>query len=431
VVAVAAMIAGLVPALRAGASPALSALAEASLRSVGSARERKTRQLLVSAQVALSLVLLGLAGVVLSSMQRLNRTDPGFDASGVLTLQLAPPARYPDAQARASFLDRVLTKISEIPEVQAAGSTQTTFEPLNTMTTRAETEGQLAEPGEVMQVNIRHVTPGYFDAMRVRIIEGRPIDSRDRIGTQMAAMVSQSFARRFWPGKNAVGQRVRRVVSVGNGSWMTVVGVVGDVMDNGLGADLGPTLYVPYFQQNTPTARISLTIRAKSDPVAIANTVRQAVWSVDPIQPIDRVRTLENALGESVAQPRFRSLLMAIFGSFGLALACIGVYSVAAYAARQRTREIGVRMALGADGREVTRLLLRGSMPPILLGSVLGLLVTALLMRWMVSILYKPGTADAAYVFVALLLLLLCAVCATFLPARRAARVSPSEAIRT
>src|SRR5262245_12127215 len=430
VAGISAMMAGLIPAIRAGASPALSALAYASLRNVGSYRERKTRQVLVTAQVALSLVLLAVAAVVLSSMQRLNRTDPGFDARGVLTLQLAPPARYPDVQTRADFLERALARISEIPEVQAAGSTQTTFEPNSTMTTRAEIEGQLAESGALAQVNIRHVTPGYFDALRVRVIAGRPIDTRDRIGTPMAALVSQSFASRFWPGQDAVGRRVRRVGSAGNGPWMTVVGVAGDAMDNGLGADLGPTLYVPYFQQNTPTARISLTIRAKSDPLAIANRVRQAVWSVDPIQPVDGVRALDDALQESVAQPRFRSLLIGMFGSFGLVLACIGVYSVAAYSARQRTREIGVRMALGADRRNVTRFLLERSMPPILVGLALGLLLSAAVMRWMISILYKPGTADAVYVVIAVVLLVLCAVCASFVPAGRAARLSPIEAIR-
>jgi putative ABC transport system permease protein len=431
VVAAAALVAGLVPALRAGASPAQSTLAETSLRSAGSHPERRIRQLLVGGQVALSLVLLGLAAVVLSSMQRLNQADPGFEPNGVLALQLAPPARYPDPQARANFLERVLSRISEIPEVSAAGSTQTTFEPASTMTTRAEIAGQSSEAGGLVQVNIRHVTPGYFDALRVRVIDGRPIDPRDRMGTQMSAVVSESFASRYWPGQRAVGQRVRRVLSAGTGPWMTVVGVVGDVMDGGLGADLGPTLYVPYFQQNTATARISLTIRAKSDPLAMATAVRQAVWSVDPTQPIDGVRSLDSALGDSVAQPRFRTLLMGVFGVFGLVLACLGVYSVAAYGARQRTREIGVRMALGADHKDVTRLLVRGSMPPVLVGTLLGLLGTSMLMGRVTAILYKPAAADAAFVGVALILLLLSALCATLLPARRAARISPSDAIRT
>lgn len=430
VVAVSAMVAGLVPALRAGGSPALSVLAEASLRSVSSYRERKTRQALVSTQIALSVVLLGVAGVVLSSMQRLNHADPGFHTDHVLTMQLAPPARYPDAQSRADFLERVLTRISELPDVQAAGSTQTTFEPGATMTTRAQIEGRVSEPGGIMQVNIRHVTPGYVDATRVRIVDGRPINSGDRMGAPMVAMVSQSFARRYWPGHNAVGRRVRRVLSAGNGRWMTVTGVVGDVMDSGLGEDLGPTLYVPYFQQNTPVARISLTIRAKSDPLSIANTVRRAIWAVDPVQPIDRVRTLESALADSVAQPRFRTLLTGVFGFCGLALACIGVYGVAAYGARERTREIGVRMALGADRRQVIRFLFRRSVAPILLGTVSGLVGTGLLMRGVTSLLYKPNAADAAYVIGAVVILLLCAACATLLPAGRAARVPPSEAIR-
>jgi putative ABC transport system permease protein len=262
-------------------------------------------------------------------------------------------------------------------------------------------------------------------------MDGRAIETRDRVGAHMVAMVSQSFASRFWPGRSAVGQQVRRVGSAGNGPWLTVVGVAGDVMDNGLGADLGPTLYVPYLQQNTATARISLTIRTKSEPTAVVNTVRQAVWSVDPIQPIDAVQPLDAALGDSVAQPRFRTLLMAVFGSFGLLVACIGVYSVAAYGARQRTREIGVRMALGADRRDVTRFLVRGSMPPIVAGLLLGLVGTGLLLGRVSALLYKPAAAEGAYIVMALFLLWLSATVATLLPAGRAARVSPSEAIRT
>lgn len=431
VVAVSALVAGLVPAYRAGASPAVAALSETSARSVGSHRGSRTRQALVAAQVALSLMLLGVAGVVLSSMQRLNGADPGFDAAGVLTLQLAPPARYPDPQSRADFLERVLARIGEVPGVQAVGSTQTTFEPNTTMTTRAEVERHATEPGEVMQINIRHVSPGFVDAMRVRLVDGRAIDGRDRTGTAMVAMVSQSFARQYWPGRSALGQRVRRVLSGGSGPWMTVAGVVGDVMDAGLGVDTGPTLYVPYLQQNTPTARISLTIRTASDPEAAANAVRQAVWTVDPAQPVDMVRTLEEALDDSVAQPRFRTLLMGAFGGFGLALACIGVYSVAAYGARQRTREIGVRLALGARRTDVTRYLALGSMQPVIAGSMLGLVGTGLLMQRVTSLLYQPRAADAAYVAGAFGVLLLCATAAVFVPAGRAARIAPIDAIRT
>jgi len=430
VVAVSALVAGALPAIRAGASPAQSALAESSLRNAGSRRERRTRQLLVAAQVALSLVLLGAAGLVSSSMQRLNQVDPGFDASRVLVLQLAPPARYPDAASRASFVDRVLARISEIPEVEAAGSTQTTFVPNATMTTRAEIANQATESGELMQVNIRHVTPGYFDAMRVRIVDGRALDERDRLGTHMTAVVSASFAQRFWAGQSPLGQRVRRVLSAGNGPWLTVVGVVPDAMDSGLGIELGPTLYVPYLQQNTATARISLTIRTQSDPLAVANAVRQAVWAIDPIQPVDAVQPLETALSSSVAQPRFRTVLIGMFGAFGLILASIGVYSVAAYGARQRTREIGVRMALGADRRDVTHLLIRGAMPPIVFGSLLGLAATAALADRMVALLYQPTPLDAVYIGIAVVVLLLCALGATLIPAGHAARIAPCDAIR-
>jgi putative ABC transport system permease protein len=260
--------------------------------------------------------------------------------------------------------------------------------------------------------------------------EGRELDLRDRFATPYTAVVSRAFARRYWPGTSALGHRLRRIVSVGNAPWLTFIGVADDVMDAGLGVDIGPTLYVPYLQQNTATARISLTVRTRSQPDAVANAVRRAIWSVDPQQPIDRVQTLQAALGASVAQPRFRAALVGLFGVAGLTLACIGVYGVSAYAARQRTREIGVRMALGADSGQVTSFLLRRSLPPIVIGSIIGIVATGAVVRLMVSMLYKPSLGDGRFVVAAAAGLFACAVVATLMPAKRASHVSPIEAIR-
>jgi putative ABC transport system permease protein len=425
----AALIAGLVPALRAGKAQAVGVLTESWIRTVGSRREGRIRDVILAGQVAVCLVLLALGAIVATSTLRLCRIHPGFDADGVLTLQLAPPARYPDAQSRADFLKRVLERIHEIPEVVAAGSTQTTFDSNGGVMTRVDIEGQATDPGRPVQVHIRHVTPGYFTALRVRVVDGDAFSVRDRIGAPMVAVVSQSFARRYWPGQSALGRRVRRVLATGYGPWLTVLGVTEDVMDNGLGADLGPMLYVPYLQQNTPTARIGLTIRTKTDAMKIADGVRRAIWSVDPVQPIDQVRTLESALSTSVAQPRFQTLLVGLFGMAGLALACVGVYGVAAYTTRQRTREVGVRMALGADARTVIAWILRRTMPPVLIGAMAGLAGTILLVRSMISILYQPNAADAGSVVLSALLLLACATGATLVPATRAASLTPTQAL--
>jgi predicted permease len=431
VVAAAALVAGLVPALKAAAPRATSVLPESSSRTVGSHGVARSHQILVASQIALSLVLLATTALVATSIRRLNQRDPGFDAANVLTLQLAPPARYRDAQARASFLERVLARISDIPDVTAAGSTQTTFEANSTMTTRLVIESQAVDVGDAPQVNIRHVTPGYYDAMRIRMLEGRALDRRDRFGAPFAAVVSRAFARRYWPGTSALGHRVRRVQSVGTAPWLTVVGVADDVMDGGLGIEIGPTLYVPYLQQNTATARISLTIRTRSEPEAVANAVRQAIWSVDPQQPIDRVQPLEDALGASIAQPRFRAVLVTLFGVAGLFLACIGVYGMSAYTARQQTREIGVRMALGADGRHIRSFLLRRSLPPIAAGSIAGAAAAGAFLRLTVSLLYKPTLGDGRLVAAAAAGLVVCALVATLIPAARAARLSPSDAIQS
>jgi predicted permease len=343
-------------------------------------------------------------------------------------MQLAPPARYPQPQARAQFVARVLERIREIPGVSAVGSTQTTWQLLASMQSRIEIEGYPVAPEENIFVNIRHVTPGYFTALRVRLLDGRAINDGDSFGRDPVAMVSQSFVDRFWPGQRAVGRRIKR--GTAGAPWLTIVGVAGDVMDSGLGSNVGATIYVPYLQQNTATARVTLVVRTAGEPTALATAIQKAVWSVDVQQPIDAVRTLDAALGESTAQPRFRSLVLTAFGVSGLLLACVGVYGVAAYAASVRRREIGVRIALGARGAEVVRLLIRQSLRPVLIGISAGLLVAASSARWIDAFLNQTARPDPLTIGASAAILFLCALVATWLPARRSARVAPIEAMR-
>src|SRR5262249_36452585 len=202
------------------------------------------------------------------------------------------------------------------------------------------------DPAAPDAANIRHVTAGYFKTLRVPLVEGRPIDDRDRLGTPMVCLVSADFARQYWPHESAIGHRVRRANAAAQ--WLTIVGVAADVMDAGAGVKAGPTLYVPYLQQNTATARVTLVAWTRGDPLASAQAVRQAVWWVGSNQPVDRVGRLSDQLVTSAHDERFRTVLLGIFAVSGLLLALVGVYGVAAASVAAQRWEAGVRLALGA-----------------------------------------------------------------------------------
>jgi putative ABC transport system permease protein len=419
--------AGLVPAWRASSTTAGSLLAH-SRTSTGQARDRRAREWLLGGQLGVSVLLLGAAGTLAVGLIRLSQIDPGVDSQSVLTMQLAPPARFPQAQERAAFVARVLDRVREVSGVMAAGTTQTTWQLMASMQTRIEIEGRPLSPDDNTVVHIRHITPGYFEALRVKVTEGRAIDARDAFGENPVAMVSQSFAQRFWAGQHPLGRRFRRTTT--GSQWLNVIGVARDVMDSGIGWELGPTIYLPYLQQNTPTARVTLVVRTTNDPTLSATAIQKAIWSVDPRQPIDAVKTVDEAMRESTAQPRFRTMVLMAFATAGLLLACVGVYGVASYGASLRRREIGMRMALGASREQVVALLLWQSLRPVALGIGAGVVLAAAAAAPINRLVNQPEANGMAATALAAGILFACAMVATWLPARRTSRAVPIEAIR-
>jgi putative ABC transport system permease protein len=421
---------GVFPAFRAQESRAETAVQRvAAARSGGGFLDRRVRAGLVVAQIALAVTLLCASGVFLTSLRRLLETQPGFSPENVWSGQLRlSPLRYRDAGSRAQFVREVLNRIGALPGVIAAGTTQTTFLPNQSMQTLAWVEGRTTDAQNAESFHIRHVTPGYFGALRAPVIEGRAIDDRDQMGTMPVCMVNARLARQIWPRESAIGHRIRRNSAAAQ--WMTIVGVAGDVMDNGLGVQPDATLYVAYFQQNTATARVSLVVRTGNDSASFGREIERAVWSVDPGQPVDALARLTGVLAQSAGDHRFQTILLASFALAGLLLAMIGVYGVTASAVTARTWEMGVRLALGATPGGVMMLLLSESARRILLGVALGVALFLALGRFAASQLYQTTVGDPRILAAATLPLVLTALVICYSQARELGAVDPVRAMK-
>lgn len=388
--------------------------------------ERTFRAALVCAQVAIAVALLCAAGTLSRSLSAVLNVDPGFAADHVLSMQMMlPPAVYPDETARATVVRRMLERVRALPDVVAAGTTQSTFLPNQSMRTLMYVEGvHIEEPD---RSHIRHITPGYFEALRVPVLQGRAIDERDQIGEAAVCMVSESFAKKYFPRGDAVGHRVRRNGPV---RWMTIVGVAGDVRDDGLVSDPGPILYAPYLQTNTPTARVSLVARMKGDPAQAAASIRQAIWSVDRNQPIDQMLPLAEVLFEGTNAERFRTILVGMFAVVGLVLAVIGVYAVTAAAVTARTWEASLRLALGASPWHVCGALVGETATYLAVGAAGGLLIFYLSRQTLAGVLFRTPAINPPVVLGAVLGTLLLGLLAALWQARYLASVSPALGLR-
>ena len=423
---VAALLFGLAPALavsRADLGDALRVRAPEGRR--GGARLRSG---LVVAELALCMVLMASAGLLLRSVGRMRRVDPGFDPGNLLTFEFRlPRAKYRDAAAMAAFFERVVPQLRAVPGVAGAalvGSTPFTGNWDDVAYTVADRPAPA--PGLAPTALRDAVSDAYFGTMRIPLVAGRDFDARDRAGALPVVIVSRELARREWPGASALGKRIR---PVGDSAWSTVVGVVGDSRQRTLGEDLRPRLYVPVLQ--SPMAFSNVVARTTGDPLALAPSVRAALWSVDPDQPVWEVTSMDRLLARSMRQERFTTLLTGLFAALALLLAAVGVYGVMAYTVSQRTREVGIRLAVGAAPRQVVALVFGRGLKVTAVATALGLAGALVATRLLRSQLFGVAPGDPVTFVAAAAVLAIVALLACWLPARRAAKVDPVVALRS
>ena len=299
-------------------------------------------------------------------------------------------------------------------------------------------EGRPVPPGTPHpEEQLRFITPGYFDAMRIPLLRGRDITEHDVDGATRVAVVSRSMAERYWPGEDAVGKRIAYagIRQGGRPDWIEIVGVVGDIKHRGLDIESKPEIYVPVYQplftnRRTPPLSLYVAVRASGDPSALAAAARREVLAVDPEQPVANMKTMSERLAESVAERRFNMTLLGLFACVALLLACVGIYGVMSYAVARRTHEIGIRVALGAQARDVLRLVLGQGMWLALAGVAAGLAGALAATRVMASLLYGVSATDPLTFAGVSVLLTAAAALACVVPARRATRVDPMVALR-
>jgi putative ABC transport system permease protein len=397
-------------------------------RDATGAKRTWLRQTLVVTEVALALVLLVGAGLLINGFIRLMQVNRGFDPANVLTINLNLPfSKYPNGAKQSSVLQQVLEQVSAVPGVRSAGLIST-LPFAGGPATGFEIEGRPpVEPGEEPMADIRIADANYFRALAIPLRAGRTFTTGDTGDAPRVMIINEEMARRHWPGENPVGQLVT-MKDWGPPLTGEIVGVVGDTKSDGLDTATRPMIYWPYHQ--FPGIFNNLVIRTEGDPLSVVAAVKSRIWAVDGEQPLSRIQTMDEVIAGSVAPRRFSMLLMAIFASLGLALAVIGIYGVISYTTTQRTREIGVRLALGAGRADVLRLIIRQGMKLTLTGVAAGLMAAFALTRLMAHLLFGVSATDPATFAGVSLILTAVAIVACYVPARKASKMDPVVALR-
>jgi putative ABC transport system permease protein len=418
---------GLVPAIQASKPDLNDALKEGSRGAMGTVSGKRTRSVLVAVEVALSLVLLIGAGLMIKSFIRLQRTNLGFTPDHLLTMSLSlSESRYPDEHQQVAFFQRTIEQASALPGIQSAAVT--TGLPLTVSLSGSDlrVEGQPEpEPGKEMIVNTRSVSPGYFGTLGIRLLKGRDFSDRDKQDAPGVGIINQNLARVYFPSEDPINKRI--TFDEGK-TWLSIVGVIDDVRQLGLDSNAQPEVYFPY--QQAAASEMSLVVRTTPNIADPSAAVKAQIHTIDRDLPIDDAMTMKQLLAESVSGRRFNMLLLSVFAVVALVLALVGIYGVMSYTVTQRTHEIGVRVAVGAQPRHVFRMVIGYGMLLAIAGVAFGLIGALALTRLMTTMLFGVEPNDPA-TFVSITVLLIgVALAACYLPGRRATKVDPLVALR-
>jgi putative ABC transport system permease protein len=422
---------GLVPAIQGSHFNLNDTLKEGGRDSAGGSKGNRIRGLLVIAEVAVSFVLLIGAGLLINSFLHLRNLDPGFRSDHLLTMKLnLSEVKYPDRERRAAFFDEVMRRVHQLPGVQSAavaGNLPLTY---NGDSMSISVEGVPdPPPDQHPDVIFRAIGPGYFATMGIPIVRGRDFTDQDNGDSKDVVIISEKTAQQFWPGQDPIGKRLKPGLSTSSSPWREVIGIVKDVRQNDFVASPKRQMYFTYRQLKNIAAN-ALVVRTSIEPMSLAIPVRNAIWSVDKDQTVADIDTMDHIVAKAVARQRFSMLLLGLFAALALLLASIGIYGVMSYSVAQRTREIGIRIALGARRVDVLQMTVKQALKLVGAGMIIGLAAAFLLTRALASLLFGISATDPITFIGISVVLLAVAILASYVPALRATRVDPITALR-
>jgi putative ABC transport system permease protein len=424
---------GIAPALQVSRTELTQTLKEGGRTSGAGAHRNRVRSMLIVFEIAIALMLLVGAGLFINSFLRLQKVNPGFDTNNALSFRIGlPDVRYPEAQQKIAFYKQLASRIESLPGVKNVA--YTTALPLSGQRGGVgfsiEGEPSIAGRPFPYDADYRTVSPGYFNAMGIQLISGRDFDERDETMSNPVVIINEMLAKRFFANQNPLGKRINPSFGIDNRGILMreIVGVVGNLKHSSLSAETQPEVYIAYKQNPRPT--MMFVIRANNDPNSLVAAIREETRSLDSLLPIYNVKTFDQYLSASVAQPRFNTLLLGVFAGVALILTIVGLYGVTSYSVTQRSHEIGVRMALGATSRDVLALIIKQGMGLTLTGVALGLVGAFALTRVAESLLFGVTATDPLTFIAVSALLIGVSIAACAVPARRATKVDPMIALR-